>query len=218
VYGSPAGGSANLWVVNADGSAREKLTTNQDPKIRYLSPHWSPDEQQLAYLVQTNAQPTANEPAWELRRFALAQKTEARLLQIGAFPRLLGWLNQTQILLALVHDVNRDRAYPTTVELFSVDAASGHQTRLARLEETYLLTTTLSPDGRNLSFVKTHGDEQSVWRLSLANGRAGIPQELPATKSRAYLAGLAWAPDSKSLYYGLQTTTNFLTVIAPLKK
>lgn len=218
VYGSPAGGSANLWVVNADGSAREKLTTNQDSKLRYLSPHWSPDEQHLAYLVQTNAPPAANELAWELRRFSLAQETDTVFLRTAEFPRLLGWLDNNRILLALIEDKNRARAYPTTVELLAVDVASGHQTRLPRLDDTYLLTTTLSPDGRNLSFVKTHGDEQSVWLLPLANGRAGLPQELPATKSRAYLAGLAWSPDSKSLYYGLQTTTNFLTVIDPLKK
>jgi Tol biopolymer transport system component len=57
VYQSPAGGSWDLYLINADGTNKRQLTTGSD--LEGL-PAWSPDGQWIAYVVHDGQ-------SWSLR-------------------------------------------------------------------------------------------------------------------------------------------------------
>lgn len=50
----PAGGSFDVWTMNADGSDKRNITNSSDPDYQ---PEWSPDGKQIAYTRQVAGTP-----------------------------------------------------------------------------------------------------------------------------------------------------------------
>jgi len=140
-----------LHVADADG-AREKLMLESKQPI--MSPAWSPDGKELAYVSFETGRPAI------FRQHLVTAKRQ----QLTDFPGLNGapsWSpDGTKMALVLSKDGNP--------EIYSLDLASGALTRLTRH---FAIDTepTWTPDGKHILFTSDRGGTPQIYKLSIAD-------------------------------------------------
>ena len=140
------------------------------------------------------------------------------ILQSAAVIRLLGWQANDRLIVALTENISTARSQPATVKLVSLTltgtAGGANQQELGSFPETYLSNVHLSPNGRQVAFVRFLNGRNDIWQLSLTGGKIGMPKKLTSNSDPAFFfSSLAWAPDGKTIYYDKQTRWSLLTMI-----
>jgi len=187
---------ANLWTVGSDGEGAQNLTNNVDPAASYVNPLWSPDGRRIAYLTYRNSP----QHQW---RIAIAEAGQVRTLyQAEQRLRLLGWARGNAELI-FANPQNNASNLITEVRLARLNIKTGKATPAATFSATYFVSTLLAPDGKRVAFTKRENDRDELWVISLADGQT---RKLRVSGDPAvYFAGLAWSPDSHSLYFSKQS-------------
>ncbi len=196
---------SNVWTINRDGSHAENVTANTDAMAVFQSPFWSPDGSRLIYLATRNVSGPRD---WNLMSAAADQRhnhyrSDRRL-------RLLGWLpNGDQLIFA---NAGAAVSSPITdVQLSKIELANNAITPVAFLSAAYLSSLLLAPDARQAAFTRHINGRDELWTISLTDGRA---EKLRAREEPfVYFAGLAWSPDSRSIYFSKQSTAIALWAI-----
>ena len=165
-----------LKVADSDGHNDFTILESTDP---VLSPAWSPDGRQLAYVSFEGNRP---------RVFTQDLASGARK-QLAGFPGINGapaWSPDGQrVALSLSKDGNP--------EIYVVDVASG---RLLRVTSSRGIDTepAWSPDGKSLVFTSDRGGRPQIYRISLDGGR---PERI--TFDGTYNARATYSPDGTKL-------------------
>src|SRR5262249_44805658 len=147
---------SNLWVIDADtahGAGAKNISVNNDPGLELYCPLWSPDGTRLAYISETRVQSDPSQQTWSV--WVVNLENPAKVYQTGDFLRLLGWSSNDELIVALVSNVTGSRSRPVPVKIASISPGGSAGRELGALAETYLNNIHLSPDGRNISFVKS---------------------------------------------------------------
>jgi TolB protein len=177
-YVTKAGTRYTLWTADTDGENAIAQLTNTEPII---SPAWSPNGGQLAYVSFEARKPEV---------WVFDMNTRARRLVAGFKGSNSGpsWSPDGRSLaITLSRDGNS--------QIYSVSASGGEPTRLSR-SEGIDTEATYSADGKSIYFMSDRGGAPQIYRMSASGGGAAR-----VTFSGNYNISPTLSPDGKWLAY-----------------
>lgn len=153
-YVTKAGTRYTLWVADADGENAQSALSSPEPII---SPAWSPNGSQLAYVSFESRKPViyAHEVASGKRRLL------ANFRGSNSAPT---WAPDGR---SLVVTLSRDGGS----QLYAMDAAGGEPRRLAQ-SSSIDTEPVFTADGRTLYFVSDRGGSPQIYRMPAGGGNA----------------------------------------------
>ena len=167
-----------LWVADADGENAQSALASPEPII---SPAWSPNGAQLAYVSFESRKPViyAHDVASGKRRLL------ANFRGSNSAP---AWSTDGR---QIVATLSRDGGS----QLYTMDANGGEPRRLT---QTSSIDTepAFSPDGKSIYFVSDRGGAPQIYRMGVAGGNAER-----VTFTGSYNISPALSPDGKYLAY-----------------
>ncbi len=177
-YVTKAGTRYTLWTADADGENAIAQLTNTEPII---SPAWSPNGGQLAYVSFEARKPEV---------WVFDMNTRARRLVAGFKGSNSGpsWSPDGRTLaITLSRDGNS--------QIYAVSASGGEPARLTR-SESIDTEATYSADGKSIYFMSDRGGAPQIYRMSASGGGA-----TRVTFSGNYNISPTLSPDGKWLAY-----------------
>ena len=167
-----------LWVADADGENAQSALASPEPII---SPAWSPNGAQLAYVSFESRKPViyAHDVATGKRRLL------ANFRGSNSAP---AWSTDGR---QIVATLSRDGGS----QLYIMDAGGGEPRRLTQ-SSSIDTEPAFSPDGKNIYFVSDRGGAPQIYRMGVAGGNAER-----VTFTGSYNISPALSPDGKYLAY-----------------
>jgi TolB protein len=177
-YVTKAGTRYNLWVADADGENAQSALASPEPII---SPAWSPNGSQLAYVSFESRKPVVyvHDVSTGKRRLI------ANFRGSNSAP---AWSPDGR---TLAVTLSRDGGS----QLFAIDSAGGEPRRLAQ-SSSIDTEPAYSPDGKSIYFVSDRGGAPQIYRMGASGGN---PERVTFTGS--YNISPALSPDGKWLAY-----------------
>jgi len=169
----------SLVVADADGEGRKEALASPDPII---SPAWSPDGRQLAYVSFFEKQKAV---VWVQDVYSGQRKAVADYRGSNSAP---AWSpDGTQLAVTLTRD--------GTSQLYLIPAAGGEPRRITH-SNAIDTEPCFSPDGKQIYFVSDRGGGPQVYRMPSSGGN---PERV--TFNGAYNISPAISPDGRTLAY-----------------
>ena len=177
-YVTKAGQRYNLWVADADGENAQSALASSEPII---SPAWSPNGAQLAYVSFESRKPVvyAHEVASGKRRLL------ANFRGSNSAP---AWSPDGR---TLAVTLSRDGGS----QLYMIDTTGSEPRRLAQ-SASIDTEPAFSPDGRTIYFVSDRGGSPQIYRMPAGGGNAER-----VTFTGSYNISPAVSPDGRWLAY-----------------
>ncbi len=175
-----------LFVADSDGYGAQRIFSSRRP---IMSPAWSPDGNQLAYVSFENGRS-------EIILQDLAQAQRNTLASYKGFNSAPAWSpDGSKMAMVLSKDGNP--------EIYVMDLATRN---LKRLTRHYAIDTEPSwhPNGQSLVFTSDRGGRPQIYQVSLSNGDVKR-----VTFEGRYNAGAEFAPDGNSIVMVHQSNGNF---------
>jgi TolB protein len=197
-YVTKTGGSSaprfTLWVADADGEGANTALSSAEPII---SPAWSPNGGQLAYVSFESRKPVvyAHEVATGRRRVV------ANFKGSNSAP---AWAPNGQ---NLVVTLSRDGGS----QIFLVSASGTGEPRRLSTSSSIDTEAVFAPDGQNIYFVSDRGGSPQIYRISVNGGTA---QRI--TFSGNYNISPAISPDGAKLAFITRTGGAFKLMLQDL--
>lgn len=184
-YVTKAAGRYSLWIADSDGEGAKSALSSPEPII---SPSWSPNGQQLAYVSFESRKPViyVHELASGQRRVV------ANFKGSNSAP---AWAPDGR---SLVATLSRDGGS----QLYRIDLAGGEPRRLT--QGNINTEPAFSPDGTALYFVSDRGGSPQIYRMPAQGG----PAER-VTFSGNYNISPTISPDGRWLAYVSRTGAGF---------
>ena len=175
--------SYSLAIADADGYNEQLILTSKQP---LMSPAWSPDGNQLAYVSFENGRPEI---------FIQDVRTASRE-KVVSYPGLNNAPVWSPDGLRLAMTLSRDG----NAEIYVYNLANK---RLFRITHHYAIDTepTWSPDGDALVFTSDRGGQPQLYRVALDSfgGAAGTPKRI--TYEGSYNSRASFSPDGRYLTF-----------------
>ena len=174
--GSAKNKSYTLLVADSDGYNPQTILTSDQP---LMSPSWSPDGRQVAYV-------SFEKKSAEIYIQEVATGSRRKLASFKGINGAPAWSpDGRQLALTLSRDGNP--------EIYIMDVASG---ALRRLTSTAAIDTepAWTPDGRSIIFTSDRGGSPQLYRVSVSGGKA---ERL--TFEGKYNAGADISPDGRKI-------------------
>jgi TolB protein len=177
-YVTKAGQRYNLWVADSDGESAQSALTSPEPII---SPSWSPNGTQLAYVSFESRKPViyVHEVASGKRRLL------ANFRGSNSAP---AWApNGSQLVATLSRDGGS--------QLYAISVSGGEPRRLVQ-SASIDTEPAFSPDGKFIYFVSDRGGSPQIYRMGASGGNIER-----VTFTGSYNISPALSPDGRWLAY-----------------
>lgn len=203
-------GISNIHVVSADGVRRNNISESSTPNWRFHCPLWSPDGEQVAYVLDSGKSQPLETQFWEVWVWKKSGKPE-RIYHTSSIIRLLGWQDNENLAVAMMANTDHNRIAPKEVQVVSVSLSQSIPRELVRLHDTRFYSLRLSGDKRNLFFVASHEGRENIFTATVAGGQA--KQITRNDDGKRYYSSLAWPPERKEIYFARQTQWSVLVLV-----
>jgi TolB protein len=212
IYSAKRSGVWNVWLVRADGTGEPRqLTQNSDETVQVSCPLFAPDGKRIAYTVGPLRPTSESETTIKLAN--VDGGDGETLFTSGSLFRLLCWERSGKGLLIAMSD-DRSSAKPTRVKLVHI-APGNSRTELAVVAATYFNNIQFSPDGKKIAYAAHENGKDNIKVISTSGGESTTT--LATADPNVYVSGLAWSPDSKTVYYGKQKKIRTISMIENFK-
>ena len=202
VYSSKQSGAYNLWTVDENGSNPQMLTDNNDKKLKFNSPIWSLDGNQIAFTYRLQIE--ANKFQYGVS--SLLNGETKNIFQSDSQIRLLNWSQSgTEVLLAVKNQED--------VDLIKVNS-NGKPEVLVKMKGAYLHGICLSLDTKKIAFSARRNGVDNIFVYSLDGQESQLTSNLDNT---LYYSGLTWSPDGNQLFYSKQSGGMQISMISDSK-
>lgn len=224
-YVTKAGSRYTLWVADSDGEGAQAALASPEPII---SPAWSPNGSQLAYVsfeskkpviyvhelasgkrrVVANFRGSNSAPAWSpdgrTLVATLSREGGSQLFQIdvqGGEPRRL--TQSSGIDTEPVFSADGSKLYFVSdrggsPQIYRMPASGGNAERVT-FSGTYNISPAISPDGRWMAYISRLGGQFKLQMMDLLSGQSTGITDTAADEKPSF------APNSKLLVYATQT-------------
>ncbi len=194
-YVTKVGPRYNLWVADSDGEGAQSALTSPEPII---SPSWSPNGSQLAYVSFESRKPViyAHDVASGKRRLL------ANFRGSNSAPAWAPDGNQ------LVATLSRDGGS----QLYAIPASGGEARRLTQ-SASIDTEPAFSPDGKFVYFVSDRGGSPQIYRMGAGGGNVER-----VTFTGSYNISPALSPDGRWLAYISRVSGAFKLYLMELGK
>jgi len=189
-YVSPdAEGNFDIYVEIVGAGTPLRLTTGPG---RDMSPAWSPDGRFIAFERGTGA----GKGFYLVPALGGAERKVGEAFgwgRIGVKVQSVDWTPDGKALAVVDKEAEGD---PWSVYLLSVE--TGERRKLTHPPAGYYgdILACVSPDGRSVAFARRHDEAGDVYVVPASGG-----EPARVTNDDAHVAGLAWAPDGRSLVF-----------------
>ncbi len=215
VYSAKKDGLWNVWQIAADGNGEPRqISNNTDENIRFYSPAFAPDGGRIAYTssparAAADGKKITNLDLWNGERPVTLFSSEA------AF-KLIGW-SGGGLLIAVPEGKSIAKPVKVKLQYISAEEVSAKDILkdLASIEAAYFNNIQLSPDGRSIAFTMRKDGQDNI-RVISAKGVTNI-KITADVEPTTYLAGLAWSPDGKAVYFSKQKQVKTISMIENFK-
>ena len=206
-----ASGVANVRQIVVASSFASQVSNNTDANVHLFSPTWSPDGQRIAWLALSTAD---KKPSWSI--WLLAEGQQTQILQSDSMLGLVGWSQSGQeLIVKSVPGKGGLSAGTVAVSLSSLSVRDGKQHSLAQLPATYFQNIKLAATGNQIAFVTRRDGADSLQVIAVTGG---VPRTIATSSDpRVYFSTIAWSPDSKTIYYGKQSSWTLFSMIDNFK-
>jgi TolB protein len=177
-YVTKAAGRYTLWVADADGESAQTALASPEPII---SPAWSPNGAQLAYVSFESRKPV-------IYVHDVANGRRRLLANFRGSNSAPCWSPDGSTVVATL---SRDGGS----QLYAMDARGGEPRRLTQ-SSSIDTESVYSPDGKSLYFVSDRGGSPQIYKMSAVGGNAER-----VTFSGSYNISPAISPDGRWLAY-----------------
>jgi Tol biopolymer transport system component len=214
VYCSRESGAANVWQAALDGSRPTRLSDNANANLHFFNPLLSPDGSRVVWVAMLPPQPGEKKGTWSIW---LAKDGKGQeLFHSDDILGLVGWSPSGEdLIIKSISGVNAATNFPADVSLSTLFLNNGSAKQLAQLKAAYFQNIQLAPARHLIAFVTRELGADRLETLPATGGVARII--LTSNDQRVYLAGLAWSPDGKTIYYGKQSSSTVLSMIDNFK-
>lgn len=207
VYCAKKDGLWNVWQVSADGVPRQ-ISNNADENIRFSCPVFAPDGKRTAWTSSAVKASADGKKTTELYLFN--GETSTAVFSSGSVFRLIGWAG-SNLLIAIP---DKPTAKPVKV-LLSLVSAGNVPKDLASIDAGYFYNIQLSPDGRRIAFAEREDGKDNIGVISTTGG--GNTKITTNVDPTTFIAGIAWSPDGKTIYFSKQKQMVTISMIENFK-
>jgi serine/threonine protein kinase/Tol biopolymer transport system component len=201
-------GRKEMRLVNTVSAIDKAIPTTDDLTWSVECPLWSSDGQRIAWSSnRLNADGKQDFALW-----VTDIKTQtAKQLYLDNTPlRLLGWSSDDESLI-VAYCLGKPISRPTAVKLSAISEKKHTLHQIAELPLTYYFNIRLSPDRRSIAYVGRQEEKDNLWWMQVSGGQ---PVKMTSNNDpHLYFSSFAWAPDSRTLYFGKQTRHNLLFML-----
>ncbi|MCD9185271.1 MAG: winged helix-turn-helix domain-containing protein [Pyrinomonadaceae bacterium] len=196
----------NIFLFSADRGETANITNNVDPNRIFHCPLWSADNGKIAYVSETKQSASGGKGKWSVQIFENGQARE--IFSTDASLRFLGWAESNDKLLFEAHD-GAMLSDPIDIKLLEI-SINGETKIVNSFEKISALSMALSPDKKNVVFVKEEGGKDNIYLAEL--NKNNVKKLTDNTYSYTLFGSLAWSPDSKTVYFDRQERVNTISM------
>jgi len=209
-YVSTRNQQSQAWIANLDGSGTSPISAPGESNLNFSCPLWSPDGKQIA--ISTKFGNPDGTTTYGIVLSEVATNSSNVLLKQNSFLRLMAWsLNGSELIVSGVENFGYENLHPV-VTLYRIDVKTSTVTEFAKLEDSYLFNSFLSPDGKTIAFTARRDGNDNLWLISASGGKAR--KITNNNDARLYFSSLAWSPDSKKIFFGKQSRYSLLSMLS----
>jgi Tol biopolymer transport system component len=212
IYSANRGGAWNIWQAAADGSGEKQISTNEDKKLLFFNPAFSPDGTKIAWSAMTTGGP--DQRSWAV--WLHSQGETRPIYQSDSILRLVGWSAPGQQLIVKSGSGKSDTGLPDDFQIFELDTRDSSFRPLAALKAAFFQNVVLSHDAKTLAFVSRTSSGDAIQTLTLS--RPGSVKTITTSNdNRVYFSNLTFAPDGKTLFFGKQSNSQVISLVENFK-
>lgn len=192
----------NVWMMNSEGTNAQKLTGNDNPKLKYGSPMWSPDGIKIAFNQRLEIQPKK----FQYGVSFISNNQTKEIFRNNREIRFLGWQANGNLLASVD---NSDE-----VEIYELSETAAPKL-LTKLIKTDFHSLILSPDGKTIAYSARRNEIDNIFSFSI-NGK-----EKQLTENREdnlLFSGISWSPAGDRIFYSKQSGGIQISMISDISE
>ena len=201
----------DVWLASPGSAETINLSNNDNPKMNYDCPLWSPDGKRIAYVSMLKPTSSDEKSVWSV--WLAEQGKPKEIYSTNASLRFLGWSNSGGELLFEMTD-GAMKSSPIDIQILQLKVA-GDGKIVASFKNIYAASMALSADGKTLAFTLRRDDKDNIWTASATGGEA---RKITANADpKLFFGSLVWSPDGKTIFFDKQEELNTISMFENFK-
>jgi Tol biopolymer transport system component/DNA-binding winged helix-turn-helix (wHTH) protein len=194
----------NILLTSIDSDETLNITNNDNPNLSFYCPLWSKDNKKVVFISTENSNEKIiyNVLLYENGSLETIFSTNESL-------RLLGWSEfDNEIICISTFDILK--SYPMDTKLISI-TTSGNSEIINSFEQISVLSSVLSPDGKNIAFTKRQENKDNIYVATIKD--KSVKKITENSDTETLFGSLLWSFDGKKLFFDKQEKINVISVI-----